>query len=86
MILLDVNLRLYAVNGEARNKRRRKFGWSRWFPVSNQSISRGPLGIAGNLTSDAHLAALAIEHGAQLCSADSDFARFPGLKWMNPLA
>jgi uncharacterized protein len=45
-----------------------------------------PLGIAGDLTSDAHLAALAIEHGAQLCSADSDFARFPGLKWTNPLA
>lgn len=45
-----------------------------------------PLGTAGNLTSDAHLAALAIEHGAQLCSADSDFARFTGLKWTNPLA
>ena len=45
-----------------------------------------PLGTAGNLTSDAHLAALAIEHGAQLCSADSDFARFAGLKWKNPLA
>jgi uncharacterized protein len=45
-----------------------------------------PLGIAGDLSSDAHLAALAIEHGAQLCSADSDFARFPGLKWANPLA
>lgn len=44
-----------------------------------------PLGTAGNLTSDAHLAALAIEHGAQLCSADSDFARFTGLKWTNPL-
>ena len=45
-----------------------------------------PLGVAGDLTSDAHLAALAIEHGAQLCSADSDFARFPGLNWTNPLA
>ena len=36
-----------------------------------------PIGTAGNLTSDAHLAALAIEHGAELCSADTDFARFP---------
>jgi len=45
-----------------------------------------PLGAAGNLASDAHLAALAIEHGAELCSADSDFARFPGLMWTNPLA
>jgi len=44
-----------------------------------------PVGTAGNLTVDAHLAALAIEHGAELCSADSDFARFPGLRWSNPL-
>ena len=45
-----------------------------------------PLGAAGNLVSDAHLAALAIEHGAELCSADTDFARFPRLRWSNPLA
>ncbi len=45
-----------------------------------------PLGTAGNLTSDAHLAALAIEHGAELCSCDSDFGRFPRVKWRNPLA
>lgn len=44
-----------------------------------------PLGTAGNLTMDAHLAALAIEHGAELCSADSDFGRFQGLRWTNPL-
>lgn len=44
-----------------------------------------PLGTGGNLTSDAHLAALAIEHGAELCSADTDFARFDGLRWTNPL-
>jgi uncharacterized protein len=44
-----------------------------------------PLGTAGNLTSDAHLAALAIEHGALLCSCDTDFARFPGLRWSDPL-
>ena len=44
-----------------------------------------PLGTAGNLTSDAHLAALAIEHGALLCSCDSDFSRFPGLRWVDPL-
>ena len=43
------------------------------------------LGAGGNLASDAHLAALAIEHGAELCSCDSDFARFPGLRWRNPL-
>jgi uncharacterized protein len=44
-----------------------------------------PVGTGGNLTSDAHLAALAIEHGAVLCSCDNDFARFQGLKWHNPL-
>jgi toxin-antitoxin system PIN domain toxin len=44
-----------------------------------------PLGAAGNLTSDAHLAALAIEHGATLYSGDNDFARFSGLRWSNPL-
>ena len=39
----------------------------------------------GNLTTDAHLAALAIEHQAELHSTDADMARFPGLRWMNPL-
>ena len=40
---------------------------------------------AGNLTTDAHLAALAIEHGALLCTTDRDFSRFPGLRWENQL-
>ena len=40
----------------------------------------------GNLIQDAHLAALAIERGATLCSTDSDFSWFPALKWLNPLA
>lgn len=39
----------------------------------------------GNLVTDAHLAALAVEHGCELISTDSDFARFPKLKWKNPL-
>ena len=39
-----------------------------------------------NLVTDAHLAALAIEHGCELASTDSDFARFPKLKWSNPLS
>jgi toxin-antitoxin system PIN domain toxin len=43
-------------------------------------------GVHGNLVSDAHLAALAIEHGLTLCSTDGDFARFPNLSWRNPLA
>ena len=44
------------------------------------------LGTAANLTTDAHLAALAIEHQAELHSTDADFRRFPGLRWSNPLA
>jgi hypothetical protein len=41
--------------------------------------------VRGNLVPDAHLAALAIEHGLTLCSTDGDFARFPGLRWEDPL-
>lgn len=44
-----------------------------------------PLGAAGNLVSDAHLAALSIEHGAELCSSDADFSRFAGIHWTDPL-
>ena len=43
------------------------------------------VGTAGNLTTDAHLAAIAIEHQAELHTSDADFARFPGLRWKNPL-
>ena len=42
-------------------------------------------GTAGNLTSDAHLAALALEHGCTIVSADNDFRRFAGVKHTNPL-
>lgn len=38
-----------------------------------------------NLVTDAHLAALAVEHGCELNSTDSDFSRFPGIRWRNPL-
>ena len=43
-------------------------------------------GIRAELVPDAHLAALAIEHGLILCSTDGDFARFPRLRWQNPIA
>lgn len=42
------------------------------------------LGTAGNLTTDAHLAVLAMERGYVLYSTDADFARFPALRWVNP--
>ena len=58
-------------------------------PTSRHAaLVREPLnavGTGGNRASDAHLAALAIEHGAQLCSADADFSLFPGLRWVDPL-
>jgi toxin-antitoxin system PIN domain toxin len=56
--------------------------------VRHADILRGliaPLGTAGNLTNDAHLAALAVEYGAELCSCDADFSRFPGIRWTDPL-
>lgn len=42
------------------------------------------LGTGANLTTDAHLAALTIEHGACLCSTDNDFGRFKSLRWEDP--
>ena len=62
-----------------------------WCPVpgeDHEDVLDGllrPGGITPKLVMDAHLAALAIEHGLALCSADGDFARFPGLRWSNPL-
>jgi toxin-antitoxin system PIN domain toxin len=44
----------------------------------------GEAGSAGNLVTDAHLAALAIEHDATLVSYDADFSRFEGLRWQRP--
>lgn len=43
-------------------------------------------GTAGNLTTDAHLAALAIEYRAQIATTDRDFSRFPKLRWFNPVS
>ncbi len=44
------------------------------------------VGTMGSLATDLHLAALSIEHQAELHSNDADFGRFPGLRWRNPLA
>ena len=43
------------------------------------------LGTAANLTTDVQLAAFAIEHQGEVHSTDTDFGRFPGLRWRNPL-
>jgi len=63
-----------------------------WIPVpsARHGAVLGSLlsqtGASAELVPDAHLAALAIEHGLALASTDGDFARFPGLRWENPLA
>jgi toxin-antitoxin system PIN domain toxin len=54
-----------------------------WAVLRNLLLATGT---AGNLTSDAHLAALAIEHGCEIASADNDFLRFQGVVLVNPLA
>jgi toxin-antitoxin system PIN domain toxin len=56
----------------------------RHWTVFKQMLTDGQA--VANLVTDAHLATLAIEHGCELASTDSDFARFPKLKWRNPLA
>jgi len=62
-----------------------------WVPVPEEGHAQvllallRQLHLVGPLVSDAHLAALALEHGTGIWSTDSDFARFPGLRWEDPL-
>jgi toxin-antitoxin system PIN domain toxin len=53
------------------------------WPIFRKMLLEGRAG--GVLGTDAHLAALTIEHGGTLFTTDRDFARFPGLRWKNPL-
>lgn len=65
---------------------------ARWVPSGHatwQAFGRlvdGDPAIRGNLVPDAHLAALALTHGARLATADRGFARYPGLRWFDPAA
>ncbi len=71
-------------------------GWLAWPSAQLLQGTRGSLmraldlaaalGVAGRLTTDLQIAALAIEYRGTLYSADTDFARMPGLRWRNPLA
>jgi len=56
----------------------------RHWTIFRQMLADGQA--SGNLVTDAHLAALALEHGCVLVSTDTDFARFPRLRWQNPLS
>ncbi len=59
-------------------------------PTSRHGVVLGELlrkyRLTGKLVPDAHLVALAIQHGAEIISADSDFARFSEVRWRNPVA
>lgn len=63
-----------------------------WVPAAGERTARilGDLlvrrSVAANLVPDAQVAALALEHGVPVVSADSDFARFPEVRWINPCA
>ena len=57
-------------------------GEAHWAVLKNLLIGGGA---AGTLTTDAHLAALAIEHGCEIASSDNDFRRFTGVTLVNPL-
>jgi predicted nucleic acid-binding protein len=74
MILVDASLLIYAVNRDAPHHRNARRWWEK-------ALS----GTLGNLTSDAHLAAMALENGADIYSADYDFQRFQGVRHCNPL-
>ena len=63
-----------------------------WVPVPTDSHAKVLAALmakyrpTGKQVPDAHLAALAIQHGLGVCSADTDFARFEEIRWLNPLA
>lgn len=62
-----------------------------WIPPATEATARifgdlcARLPVTGNLVPDAMLAALAIERGVEVVSHDADFARFPGVRWRDPL-
>jgi uncharacterized protein len=56
---------------------------SSFTPITRPTLET--VGAGGNLTTDAQLAALAVEHQAELHCGDADFSRFPGLRWRYPL-
>jgi uncharacterized protein len=89
------NPRLFRPTTSTREAWQQVQGWlaqpSVWIPMptdQHPDVFSGLLkdNVHANLVSDAHLAALAIEHGLTVCSTDGDFGRFRDVRWENPLA
>ena len=98
MIIPDANLVAHACDSGSRRHEAARAHVRTWLARPNAIVvhpgARHPdllfqlleaAGTGGNLTTDGRLAALAVEHQAELHSTDADMARFPGLRWVNPL-
>ena len=93
MNLVDANVLLYAYN-EADPHHTASRSWLEGAMAGGETVAHTwtalladllrATGTARNLTSDAHLGALALEHGATVITFDSDFGRFPGVRWRAP--
>jgi hypothetical protein len=93
---LVTNPRMYSPPATAADAWQRIEDWlarpAAWVPVPGSRHQQVLGGIVrecrptGNLVPDAHLAALALEHGLTVVSTDTDFAKFPGLTWLNPVS
>jgi predicted nucleic acid-binding protein len=79
VVIPDINLLVFSYNEEAPRHGTAREWWE------GLMTGREPVGIPWVVATDTHLAALAIEYQCELHSSDADFARFPGLRWHNPL-
>lgn len=93
---LVTNPRIYSPPASAEDAWARVEDWlarpAAWVPGAGLGHQRimgdlvRAIGPTGNLVPDTHLAALALEHGLTVVSTDTDFAKFPGVSWVNPAA
>jgi predicted nucleic acid-binding protein len=93
VILVDANILLYAEDERSPYHVKARTWWDGvlsgsspvclCWTVFQQMLRQGQA--VANLVTDAHLAALAVEHGCELVSTDADFSRFSGIRWRNPL-
>jgi predicted nucleic acid-binding protein len=91
VILPDVNVLVYAFRQEAPEHE----SYAAWLDevvegpeelaLHDLPLAAGDRALGGNLTPDAYLASLALTHGCRLATADRGFARFPALRWFDPI-